>query len=421
MTEQQIHGAKESEQTQQAPGYGSSGPWLCGAFTSNALYKRFGDYSSVVWFDEVKSAIETDKLSWRKRWWLWPFGYGALVEWYYPALRTNAAARLHENWVAYGKNRIFLWERLRDKMLAEGRDAELTVQNWIDNICGEKASGHMACTTPKWRGIEDIVFPPTAQYDVSQEIDNLIITDHGVYVVEVKNWKRVDERGHGRSESGEDLGSPIEQSRHKAQRIRKILADLPGLAVPVHTIGVLPRLQTQDLAFTVDARIIGTQAELSTMLRGAHQRNRGREAIDVELVAQTLEQHMDLGDGAKIRHLRWLGGKFESPSVMRILDLHDAAAAMREQIEQKVTVEPRRRRPAKVFLATFMSLFLWAGWKHPGAHVLITGAPTAQATPGVEQAKKTGAKTVQGKTADMQAPKPETSKKRYVEKNPEKL
>lgn len=340
-------------------------PLFCGAMKSAAKYKDFAG-GALVPRSEIDAVIAHDNIRWRRRWYLYPLGYGLLVELFWPVLRRMAARSLFAAWEAHAKAWLSRWWSEIEAITGRGAGAEAVVQSWLDTLCKERAQGHMQSWMPSWIGIKSIVLPPTDLNDSSQEIDNLLVTEHGIYVIEVKGWRSIGEDGKGKTASGESLGSPVAQCSKKVEHIKAIV----GIGVPVSALAVLPFARESDAAFGLDSRIVFSSDQLAIILRTAHKRmlRTGVRRVDVEGASRAIMARMDTQDGAKVRHMLWLAEHHPSPDALRVQELLAKDAALRGDLSDPLVFEEKRRRPLGLFVAVFASLLLYVGWTDPLAY-----------------------------------------------------
>jgi hypothetical protein len=219
---------------------------------------------------------------------------------------------------------------------------------------------------PAWSGIKSIVLPPSEINDTSQEIDNLLVTQHGIYVIEVKGWRKIGADGLGEAKTGESLGSPVAQCSKKVEHIKSIV----GYGVPVRVLAVLPYAKESDAAFELDSRIVFSADQLGIVLRTAHQQmvKTGAHRLDVAALSQKIMSRLDTRDDAKVRHMLWLSEHHPSPDTLRVKEIVAMDAALRSEMSAPFTFEDRPRRPFGVVLATLVSLLLYVGMTDPLAY-----------------------------------------------------
>lgn len=340
-------------------------PILCGAFNSSGLYKKLKS-NTFVPREELIRSIDYDRIMWRKRWMLWPFLYGAVVELFWPQLRRFAASRLVSAWLSDTSRRIKEIENEIEEILLSGTEAEEVVDEWLRNICKFKANTAMPYWVPMRSGIMEIVFPPSEINKSSQELDHLLVTSHGVYIIEVKGWRSIEEDGTNQTADGKKLKSPIEQCRGKVDHLRRLL----GNGVPVKALAVLPRLDRKDVPFRTDSRILTSQDELELMLKiGNDQLNyKSKNPIDKDLVAQKLMGAMDTEPGAKLRHMLWLADHHPNEGATRIKNLYMKMLQLKEDISNNIEVSEVRRRPFALALALFASIVSYTAIEYPDAY-----------------------------------------------------
>jgi hypothetical protein len=355
----------EKIQTKGAAGAGPSAPIFCGAMASAAHYRALAGIS-VVPRMQIEEAIAQDRIRWRRRWYLYPFGYGLVVEMFWTQIRRIAARNLFWAWEAHARTWLSRWGAEIETITSRGAAAEAVVHTWIDTICRVKAQGHMQSWMPAWSGIKSIVLPPSEINDTSQEIDNLLVTQHGIYVIEVKGWRKIGADGLGEAKTGESLGSPVAQCSKKVEHIKSIV----GYGVPVRVLAVLPYAKESDAAFELDSRIVFSADQLGIVLRTAHQQmvKTGAHRLDVAALSQKIMSRLDTRDDAKVRHMLWLSEHHPSPDTLRVKEIVAMDSALRSEMSAPFTFEDRPRRPFGVVLATLVSLLLYVGMTDPLAY-----------------------------------------------------
>ena len=277
----------------------------------------------------------------------WVFGVQAFLELAWPYLHAKTARKLHVAWLQSCERGLVLWEAQIAEILRGGAKAEQTVNGWLSHLCKDAAPS-MVVWLPANDGHEDIVFPPNEHNSTSQEFDNLLVTDHAVYVIEVKSWHEINANGGRVLGDGKELGSPIAQSKKKVEHLRKIL----GPDTPIKAIGVLPNLKDECIPFALDARIVSSLGQLSLMLRGEHQKAKGRPKLDVQGIRACILSTMDTTEKAKINHMRWLAEAHPSEDAERVRDLDDRMVRIKAEMDEPFAFERQGYNSIGVLVAS---------------------------------------------------------------------
>lgn len=264
----------------------------------------------------------------------WLFGVQAVLELSWPYLHAKAAHKLHKAWLHSSEAGLIRWKAEIAEILRGGAKAEHTVNEWLVHLCKDAAPS-MECWHPSLDGHDEIVFPPSEHNGTSQELDNLLVTDHAVYVIEVKSWHEINANGGRVLADGKELGSPVRQSKKKVEHLRKIL----GAGTPIKAIGVLPNLKDESIPFALDASIVTSLGQLSLVLRTEHQQSTGRAKLDVQAIRRLILSKMDTTGKAKIEHMRWLAEAHPSEDALRVRDLDDRMTRLKGEMAEPFTFE----------------------------------------------------------------------------------
>lgn len=258
----------------------------------------------------------------------WILGGQLFVEALYPRLHAALAAMVNA-----ARDRALAAEIARvvseiDAEISQGSHAEALAAAQLDLLRQAAGSRH-STWRPADDGITCIVLPPDAHGTPSQELDDLLLTDAGLYVVEVKGWKHIEPDGGHRTTDGSLLPPAHRQSASKVKRLQALL----GPSVPVHSVVVLPNLCPAAMPLELDTRYLTGAADLGLMLR-QHIQARARKdgaPIDFAEVRHALLAKMDRRPDAKIHHMLWLAENFPGDGTARVRDLYSRLQELRSQ------------------------------------------------------------------------------------------
>lgn len=329
--------------------------WLDRLQTAGQEAQNLLRYQRVAPAHEIQETIRSNRIAWGWRFWLWPLGGAFLIELFWPLLSRRAEQKLESFWRRHARSQVGQWDSKIDVILNAGTGAENTVQSWIDRLC-DKSKNHMLTWTPQRKGINDIVFPPSATHDTSQEFDHLLVTPHAVYIVETKGWADVQEDGSRQTRDGTPLRSPIEQSRSKRDRLRSIL----GSDVPVYVLAALPRLDEDDVPFGLDSRFVTTAGEMALVLRQNHQRHHRQKDISINTVSAMLLEAMDTQDRAKVRHMRWLAENHPNEEAYLVREYDDKIIAAVQETGKTIEPAPKSWRWKHLTASLLVALASWS-------------------------------------------------------------
>lgn len=237
------------------------------------------------------------------------------------------------------------------QLLEQGGKAEDRAGILIEQVRQAAASTH-----PTWRPVDDgiacTVMQPSEHSDASHEFDDLLLTQAGLYVVEVKGWRDIEADGGHKAPDGSILQPAHRQSNSKVERLRKLL----GNGVPVHSLVLQPNLSPAAMPLDLDARYIVGSADLSLMLR-QHLGKRKREnlpLLDIDDIRQTLLAHIDRRANAKVHHMLWLAERFPDDRPLKVRELYGQLMAL--EALPPLLLPPVDQRPLGVVLATALPL-----------------------------------------------------------------
>lgn len=278
----------------------------------------------------------------------WILGGQLMVEALYPRLHAALAVM-----IGAARERALEAEIARvvseiDAEISQGSHAEALAAAQLELLRQAAGSRH-STWRPADDGISCIVLPPDAHGSPSQELDDVLLTDAGLYVVEVKGWKHIEPDGGHRTTDGALLPPAHRQSASKVKRLKSLL----GASVPVHSVVVLPNLSPAAVPLELDTRYLTGAADFGLLLR-QHIQARARTdstPIDFSEVRHALLAEMDRRPDAKVHHMLWLAENFPGDGSARVRELYSRLQALRSQ-QGWVQPPAMTIRPTGVVLAS---------------------------------------------------------------------
>ncbi|MDP2162013.1 MAG: TonB C-terminal domain-containing protein [Flavobacterium sp.] len=196
-------------------------------------------------------------------------------------------------------NGILHYENLISEILLKGKTYEVAVLKSIRKLRKTMSAMNNAWM-PEDIGIEDIVLLPPENNKISQEIDGLIITSFGVFLIEIKGWKGRIFDMEGKFYCGDkERISPEDQSKNKLKRILSLI----GMSAPVYPLYVFSHPLVK-LSPDLPSNFVVTESIQNYFMekRDSHL-SKNLPSINIEKVVESLTRTFDKNDRAKERHL----------------------------------------------------------------------------------------------------------------------
>jgi Nuclease-related domain len=203
-------------------------------------------------------------------------------------LRWNVA-RLHKR----SKNQI---DNAMQKIRVAGSSGENIVRRTISSIVKSGSIG-----PARFLDEQTLLFKPLKRHQRSQEIDHILLTQFGIFLIETKNYGgRLSVVKDGvLCGDGVVRQNPVIQSLSKVQRAKEFI----GNDIPVHAIAVFSSDDAVlDTSFQGDMVLVSRLYSRLNEYKSDFE-SRGKANLDIEELYQSIFGLIESDQGAKHRHL----------------------------------------------------------------------------------------------------------------------
>ncbi|WP_234265194.1 nuclease-related domain-containing protein [Hydrogenophaga sp. NFH-34] len=287
-------------------------------------------------------------------WWI--SGKQAFIEIAAKKLAPRTATDIYNHWYKKNERYILSSKGAIENILQEGSQAEEKANEMIAAV-RKQAAGHLKTWTPSDDGLKAIVFPPNEHNSSSQELDQLLVTEAGIYVIEVKGWRKINDDGTGNTRDGKVLGSPIDQCRKKVEAIKKIV----GENVRVRPLVILPNLEDTNIPFGLDTRVVTSLAEINMFFRQELRASERGFKYSISNLAPPILRYLDHREDAKMHHMLWLHEHHPNEGTTKIHGLVDERNTLESELLPRIEPKPGRIEWNWALSAIFFPIILWGG------------------------------------------------------------
>ena len=227
------------------------------------------------------------------------------------ALLKWNVARLHR----YSKNQT---GNAMQKIRVDGSHGENIVRRTISSIVKSGSIG-----PARFLDEQTLLFKPLKQHQRSQELDHILLTQFGIFLIETKNYGgRLSVVKDGiLCGDGVVRKDPIIQSMSKVQRAKEFI----GNDIPVHAIAVFSSDDTVlDASFQGDMVLVGRLYNRLNEYKSDFE-SRGKANLDINELNQSIFGLIESDQGAKHRHLLSIEQKEYCALQNKIVRLQNAA------------------------------------------------------------------------------------------------
>lgn len=171
-----------------------------------------------------------------------------------------------------------------------------------------------------------VVLPPNKLERLpSHEFDILMVCKAGVFVIEVKGWRDVNEDGSHVAPDGSLLKPAHKQSQPKVERLRNLL----GRDIPVHSLVLLPNMDPLKAPAGLHPAYVCDVSQMQLAIRDKFKMLNGKP-FEVERTYETILAALSPMVRAKIEHMRWLAETHPSQNTLDVKRLDDEFGEIRD-------------------------------------------------------------------------------------------